>query len=418
MKKLVFIAILFMGALVSKAQIIPTGFSYQAVAKTLKKIALLLISILAMGLSANATQWTCSSNPARPAMITNASGSIAWSMVYSKAKDGDTIILYGSNVNSYGSANIKKRLTIFGEGWGQAASFAHEATTFDALTFDSISSTTNGNGCLISGIVVTNDITINNIRSLALDLVYTPKGILYQGPTNLASDFHFTRSYFRYINYRGQGANNARYFIENCYMNTSYYKDAGFVSLINSTIKHCFIGGDRNTPFWYCNNMLVSDNIFVNAREPNGGFNNGDYDIIHSNFDNNLIIPNGQNMTLASNNIGTNSSSGNVNSGIGFNDFVQSNYNNDNLLHFDGTIDLNHDFRLTSTSEGSVLGGNRSDDNTDIGPTGGSYPFYLQQGAYPSVPAITDLTVTTPNISVGGQLHFKVSAVNKHRRTN
>ena len=376
----------------------------------MKKLFSLTACFLLLSLLGQARQITCSSNPARPALVTDTNGSNAWITAYAAANVGDTILLYGSP-NSYGTQTILKKITVFGEGWGLSSPYTHDATIFDALTFDKTSATRDGNGCLFSGLVVRGDVTLKNIDSVNLDLIYSPNipnvglhGVVYTGATNQASKFHFTRCVLGYVSNSNTNSALFRCFLDNCFISGNTYSNV-FSGLVNSTVSHCLImdGYARtNQNFGSCDNLSVYNNIFLGGNEPAG-----DANIAHSRFTNNLVVPNGGGMLLNDGAIGSNTCIGNVNSGSSFADFS-------NLNGYQGemTIDLNHNYRLVTASQGH----NYATDGTDVGPEGGAYPFYLQLGAYPAVPSITKLTITTPRLSVGGQLKFSINATNKNPR--
>ena len=351
----------------------------------MRTLFLYCFAALFFGTAANARQITCSNNTARPAQYSS------WTSAYNSCGNltNDTIILYGSPV-SYGTQTIKKKVSVFGEGWAIGGGYTHDAATFDYLGIDSATSSTNGNGCTVSGIKVNGYIEILNIRSVELDLVNC-NYILYSGPYNLNTNFHLIRSCLAYVYSNNQQP--CRWNIEN-----SYFTGTCAVSLndmYGSTINHCLIFGDcyRNL-FARCDAVMVQNNIIISEDNLN--------DINHGTFKNNFNVKNGRNLSLAVN-TGTNVCSGNIESGT-LADFI--NYGGET------TPDISHDYRLTASSRGKGA----ATDGTDIGPEGGAYPFYFQLGAYPSVPAVTNLTVTTPRVVSGGTLQFSVNAVSKNPR--
>jgi hypothetical protein len=344
-------------------------------------------------LHVGARQITCSNNPARPAQYTS------WVAAYNSCgnQTNDTIYLYGSST-SYGSIVLRKRLTIIGEGWGIASLYAHPATTFDAITLDSASSTQNGNRCYISGLVCPTIQANQGISNFTLDVV-NGNNFYYAGNSNLSSQFFFNRCYFVTIRRTITGA-RFRCFVNNCIIKANTYYNNAFLGLSNSTINHCLITGVSayGTPvFGECDNSTINNNIFLNLNNfaAAGGINN-------SNFSFNLFAHRDGVITIPSS-LGSNTQSNNTNSGTSTSDFLR-------WSGFEFSID--DDYRLNVSS----LGVNGASDGTNIGPEGGAYPFTYQLGAYPTVPSISEFTIRNARVSRGDQLRFSIKGVNKNSR--
>lgn len=99
--------------------------------------------LLALSFGAQATTWTVSNNPNKPAQFTSAQDAA------DAAAAGDTLLISGSTA-SYGSLDIEKQLHLIGEGWGPSV----DIPTFSSIICVNQDETVNASGSVIEGLEV------------------------------------------------------------------------------------------------------------------------------------------------------------------------------------------------------------------------------------------------------------------------
>lgn len=97
--------------------------------------------LLALSFGAQATTWTVSNNPNKPAQFTSAQAAA------DSAAAGDTLLISGSTT-SYGELNIEKQLHLIGEGWGPSV----DVPTFSNIYCRHQDATVNASGSVIEGL--------------------------------------------------------------------------------------------------------------------------------------------------------------------------------------------------------------------------------------------------------------------------
>jgi len=97
--------------------------------------------LLALSFGAQATTWTVSNNPNKPAQFTSAQAAA------DSAAAGDTLLISGSTT-SYGDLDIEKQLHLIGEGWGPSV----DIPTFSSIYCRHQDATVNASGSVIEGL--------------------------------------------------------------------------------------------------------------------------------------------------------------------------------------------------------------------------------------------------------------------------
>jgi len=94
--------------------------------------------LLALSFGAQATTWTVSNNPNKPAQFTSAQAAADSSAA------GDTLLISGSTT-SYGNLDIEKQLHLIGEGWGPSV----DIPTFSTIYCSNQDAMVNASGSVI-----------------------------------------------------------------------------------------------------------------------------------------------------------------------------------------------------------------------------------------------------------------------------
>lgn len=364
------------------------------------KTYLLILTLMATSSLLHATTYTVSNLPDSPGQFSGLQAAI------DSASNGDTLLVAGSDAStgghiSYGNNIVlNKSLTLIGEGYNSAAgsNTPYAEAGFIAVTASNIYIT--GFLCYFlfdAGSSGIENITIERCRvvnfvGVALGLTFVGAG----GPGNppkVYRNFVFRNCVIQ-ADFRFYGSNGVfninldTLLLENNLISNTRFEinNSLFVQGYNSVISgdstffltHNTIISNGNNMFkGDFNQLVIRDNIYSGASPGGCG---------GCTFINNLTyqIPVADTLPYG-NNIGA----GNIN---------QSNPLFVNYLS--GTFNFLHDYNLQAGS----LAINGASDGTNIGMTGGSYPFVI--GLAPSGPQIQYLNILNSAIPVNGTLEF------------
>jgi len=224
--------------------------------------------LLALSFGAQATTWTVSNDPNKPAQFTSAQAAA------DAAAAGDTLLISGSTT-SYGNLDIEKQLHLIGEGWGPSV----DIPTFSTIYCSNQDAMVNASGSVIEGLNI-NQLFFSYFESGTLENVvvkrcsmeyasfqpsapYDVRNIRIEdsrilryaqftqshwlGNSGNVEDIEFLRCVFDGIdNYHlsGVGDCNGHLFIRNCmFLTTGGKLSSGAMS--EATFENCiFIGGN------------------------------------------------------------------------------------------------------------------------------------------------------------------------------
>ncbi|MBS4000578.1 MAG: hypothetical protein KGZ71_08860 [Desulfobulbaceae bacterium] len=360
----------------------------------MRKCLFLVIVIMFIGiLKSYSAQWTVSNNPNMPAQF----GSVQTAI--DSAAAGDTIFVYNSP-NSYGNVNVTKKLHIIGAGyWGVWISGRESTNCSYTILADSVTiegmygSVSIGR---VSPALLVKGIILKNLYMGTIDLQRVDACLIYN---SICENIQiFDKNYYveniivsnNIINrlYNPRGSNmfvlNNIFFIDTYSSNPPYW--------LGSLI---FQGGYGSTKYTIFQNNIFSKGSPIQAE--------------YSSFNNNLTFNSRQNTLPYSNNNGANNI---INQ--------DPKYRGSNAL--DGwnsvhrVVEQNIDLRLADDSPARNAGA----DSTDIGISGGLYPWPRNaDGTYdysgrPRLPEIESFNLVNPIVGTDGTLRFNVKG-NKAR---
>jgi hypothetical protein len=358
----------------------------------MKYFYVFLISFLAIG-SLNAKQWTVSNNPNMPAQFSSVQTAI------DSASTGDTIFVYSSQ-SGYGSVNVTKKLHIIGAGyWGVWVS-GRERTNLSTITILADSVVIEGvHGTVAVGRhsdVLVKGITLKNLYSDGIDLQRIDGCLIYN-------------SILRELTI---SSNN--YYVVNIIVSNNIidrlYNPKGFNMFVLNNIFYIDTYSIQSP--WFCGSLVsyscsgsTQYTIFQNNIFSNGSPIQATY----SSFNNNLTFNSRHNALPYGNNNGANNIINQDPKYRGSN--TQSSW--DGVYR---VIQQNLDLRLSDDSPAKNAGA----DSTDIGISGGLYPWPRNaNGTYdysgrPRLPEIESFNLINPIVGTDGTLRYNVKG-NKAR---
>ncbi len=331
----------------------------------------LLLSLFALNQPSHATILTVSNNPLIPAQYTT------FDAAYLASRAGDTLLFSVSQDIYSGSQVITKRLVLMGPGLDPnppvIGQFSQRLKATVGITLDS-NSFGSASGTQIIGLYLWDE---TYFRGFLRNITITDSDV------GRALDMRF-----------GSCRN---FLIKNCRVNSIRLAGGTYSSnvLITNNIVIGGINGARSRD-------LISNNLFI----PGGGIS----DANNCNIINNIFI--GGSMSGATNctfnnNIyfGTSTNPLPYGTNVGAN-----NLNQDpqfvGALSTTTNFDVNSDYRLQNSSPGR----NAGTDGTNIGPTGGLYPWYHQLSNDGQLPYVEMVNILNPSVAPGGTLQVRVKA--------
>lgn len=366
--------------------------------------ALTWMFFLVASMRVQATVWTVSNDPNRPAQY-----SVLQTAV-DAASPNDTLLVTGSGTSYYPGATIVKPLVIFGEGIESGGAFP--MTDLYSITFGRFNSSLSSSGSRIYGCYISQSVNINPYFT----------GGTYEQMT--LSDFIFERCSLHYFTINSN-SNTSNVTVRNCL----FYGDWSGVTMsaggtINSLlgwftniiVTNCIFSGNstgvngnnidlngnlvvRNCLFMQNTNYSVmnmieavfENNIWYRAETKDWSQNY----VNNCTFNNNLSYLCNNNTLPPSNNIG----SGNI---------VNQNPLFINYPALGGNFTWTQNYALLTGSPAIGTGTN----GTDIGINSGNSPV-TQLYKYAKIPAVTSLTIPVSSVPVGGTLQINIQAVSR-----
>jgi hypothetical protein len=354
-------------------------------------------------MSVQATVWTVSNDPNRPAQFT------ALQAAVDAASPNDTLLVTGSSNNYYPGATVVKPLVFFGEGI--EANGSYPVTDLYALTFSRFNSSLSSSGSRVYGCRV-QYATING---------YFNGGSYPQMGLN---DFIFERCWIYSLNIESR-RNTGNITVRNCLFNEGYSGISlnawGEIDPIlgwfsNIIVTNCIFSGESSrvngSGIDFNGNLVVRNCLFVQniyesiVNVTEGVFENNIWfraetksststNVNNCTFNNNLTYLCNNNTLPPAGNIG----SGNiVNQNPMFNTFPALGAN----------FSWAHNYGLQAGSPALGTGTN----GTDIGINSGNAPV-TQLYKYAKIPAVTSLTIPVSSVPVGGTLQINIQAVSR-----
>lgn len=355
-------------------------------------------------MSVEATVWTVSNDPNRPAQYT------ALQAAVDAASPNDTLLVTGSNTSYYPGATIVKPLVIFGEGIEWNGAFP--ITDLYGITFGRFNSSLSSSGSRIYGCQISQGVSINPSFDGASASQVT------------LTNFIFERCRMRYLTINSN-RNTSNITVRNCLffdtwagitMNAGGTVDpvlGWFNNIIVTNCVFCGVGCGLNgnnidmngnlvvrnclfmqNTYYSVVNMIEAvfeNNIWYRAETKDWNQNN----VNNCTFNNNLTYLCNNNTLPPSNNIG----SGNiVNQNPLFTTFP--------ALGADFAWAQNYALSAGSPAIGTGTNG------TDIGINSGNAPV-TQLYKYAKIPAVTSLTIPVSSVPVGGTLQINIQAVSR-----
>ncbi len=342
----------------------------------------LAAALVILTLSAQSTIRTLSNNPANLAQFSTMATAI------NASQSGDTIYVHGSPISYAAWSITDKKLTIIGPGYLPDKTFPYSAVlSFGTVVGDKSS------GCKFEGLVFTGGISV-----LGADSIYILRNYFMQGFIDLSRTFTdvghqgfvIEGNYFSNIS----NAITAFYPVNNTIIqNNVFYKGAilGFQNGTNVLINHNLFYGPTNIPtvcFPSCNNLVLSNNIFVRRDAGTGNSN--------STFNNNITYLCTQNTPWAMN--GNVDVKGNIAS-------QNPQITNQTLIEA-GTLGLLLDFTINN---GPAK--NTGSDGKDMGLLFDSIGFYnWKNSRFSRLPYLFKMNIYNPVIQTGGSITVDIEA--------
>lgn len=349
---------------------------------------LLFLTALVTAVTLNAKVWTVSNNPDSPGQFEDLQVAIDTSIV----TDGDTIYVLGSQV-SYGEITINKSLTIFGSGHHpekQMAMSSEISKVYFAFKTDGYGNIiADPSGSELSGFHVSGSGSINieqNINNITI-----------------------AKNYFSGTTFWGSGNLDGWLVINNIFAGSiqpGSWNETIAQSYTNWIVSNNIIGGSLSG--FYSGSFLATNNLFIGSGD---AFSNMQYATISNNilsgkstsgcdycsFYNNLSIG-GSEVSFDYDN---NSGSGNL-----------ENVNPMFVSVGSSTLSFDYNYKLSDASPCINAGSNGS----DIGISGGSYPFDLEKeppyqiSPMVSIPVITEMNLVNGVLPEDGTLEIQMKA--------
>jgi len=357
-------------------------------------------------MSVQATVWTVSNDPNRPAQYSTLQAAV------DAASPNDTLLVTGSGTSYYPGATIVKPLVIFGEGIESGGAFP--MTDLYAITFGRFNNSLSASGSRIYG-----------CKIYYFNITSTFSGSSNTQQTN--NDFILERCFFNYVTltanwnlsnvtfrnclfkeqgnltlsgYSWTGYSDpvlgpfSNIIVTNCLFSGSYAGITGSGSLDfngNLVVRNCVF---MNNPYYSLNSLqeaVFENNIWYKSELKEAGQNN----VINCTFNNNLSYLCNVNTLPPTGNIG----SGNI---------VNQNplFNSYPALGADFAWSQNYGLSPGSPALGTGTNG------TDIGINSGNSPV-TQLYKYAKIPAVTSLTIPVSSVPVGGTLQINIQAVSR-----
>jgi hypothetical protein len=367
-------------------------------------------------MSVQATVWTVSNDPNRPAQFTAIQAAV------DAASPNDTLLITGSTTQQWYSwgnpINIVKPLVIFGEGIESGGAFP--STSIYGINLGRFNSSLSASGTRIYGCQIYN-LNVNSTFSGSTTSQQTISDLIFErcfiNYANMTANWNMSNVTFRnclFNNYGGSNLNFGGYNIAGY----SGYSDAVLGPFTNIIVTNCIFNGNSsgisgNGALDFNGNLVVRNCLFLNNSyysltslqeavfENNIWYkaeminSSGTPNVFNCTFNNNLTYLCNNNTLPPSNNIG----SGNI---------VNQNPLFTTYPALGGDFAWAQNYALSAGSPAIGTGTN----GTDIGINSGNAPV-TQLYKYAKIPAVTSLTIPVSSVPVGGTLQINIQAVSR-----
>lgn len=337
------------------------------------KYLFIILVILQLVVSIEAKQWTVSNNPLFIAQFTSLKTAI------DSASVGDTIYVYQSP-NHHGTVTIDKGLTIIGAGYHPSQkSYVQFIVSADNVNITGFEANITAGSVTLK----VKNLTISNVYG-SINLVNVENGIIFN-------------SMFNYIYTTDVSVKD--FIITNCFIGKLACTDKAQLLVSNNNfLRNSTCDGSVRSVFANASNCIttkgitIDNNLFVNGTPSQLEF---------CSINNNLTFNTAQNTLPYGNNTGK----GNI---INQDPKFVGNYTSD--VSINQIISNNIDYRLEVDSPAI----NAGTDSTDIGVTGGLFPWpknangTLDYTGAPRIPIIEYFQLKNTVVGKDGTLRFNV----------
>ena len=364
-------------------------------------------------ISSQATVWTVSNDPNRPAQYT------ALQAAVDAASPNDTLLVTGSSTSYYPGATVVKPLVIFGEGIEDIGTFPR--TDLYSLTLGRFNSSLSSSGSRVYGCYISQGLTLNASFSGATNSQQTLSNIIFERCqirySYCSSQWNISNLTFRNCLFSSAGGSNLNFYgnnntptyqgysdpvlgpftniiVTNCvfYGNYSGISSSGGLDMNgNLVIRNCLFMNNSYYSLINIQEAVLENNIWYKAEL----LNSSSPGVVNCTFNNNLTYLCNVNTLPPTNNIG----SGNI-------------VNQNPLFTTYPALGADHawaqNYALLAGSPALGTGTN----GTDIGINSGNAPV-TQLYKYAKIPAVTALTIPVSSVPVGGTLQINIQAVSR-----
>ena len=323
---------------------------------------------------------------------------------------GGDIIQIQPSPTAYGNVTINKPLTIMGIGFNLTKDIPLGSTMGNIILTNNPATLEDASGTIITGLVLANfypgtdsgpnytlnDVTIHNCRLAAISTTsaYMPLDNFLAYGNDITSYVQFGRqlinSVFRnnvlranYITITHATPSTLNITNNIFYAYVTISATGSSVSINNNN----FIGASGTASFNYLYDKLVVNNIFYGRTPSNSAAGTASANLQRNTFTNNLSISTGNDALPPAG--ATNTGDGNL---VG----VPAGFTN---VPVSSSWSTAHDFTLMAGTSQAI---NAGSDGTDIGITGGAYPWteanlFLKTTAAPTIETLNTSTIINPN---------------------
>jgi hypothetical protein len=347
----------------------------------MKKLHTLLLALLVCAFSAHAATLTVNNLSPSPGQY----ATVALAMT--AAANGD-IILIQPSVVSYGSVTVNKSVTLRGGGWNPVYKQTVNVTTLDNITLSANLSNVNIEGLSFNSLALSSVSGVNGQSNVKIEFCRIIGDVsFYTGCNNWLIRNNYFSSFNNNIQSSGVGNN----FIAEYNIFTGYI--SSFSQVTNVLFDHnLFIyPSSSSSRFGFngtTNGLIVSNSIFSNVQPVQTGtaltnctFTNN----VYTKFTGSVTLPTGSGVTVTEIPNPTNKV-------LEFETYDNTGFN------------VNHNYRLKSTSLGKAAGS----DGKDVGVQTDVNTFSMT--GEPNIPAMRTLTILNSVTPSGSAININMSA--------
>lgn len=337
----------------------------------MKKQFSFFAAMLCVAMAASAKVWTVNNNTTitnlpSPGQFTDIQSAIA------AATSGDTIYISGSPASYAAFSLTTKKLVFIGAGYNPVNQFGFRSVIIFPTVIDGPSTA----GSQLIGLVFNSSVALSTTNNIRINRCH------FLQPTSIfigaAGGSEITNNIIRgEINI----GNSQNIVIDNNIIYNGYIYNSNQSSvLVSNNVFHTSSGG---TTFISVTNIQFTNNVLIN------GFPTG---CSFCAMNNNMASNSSANFDYSS----TNSNGANQ---VGVTPLY-------NVTASPNTFSFSNSYVLLPGSPATLAGS----DSTDVGITGGLFPFDVVKMAYPPIPQIMLMNMTKSNVPPGAKIQFNVKA--------